>query len=69
MYVEKTHKGHGGHVEIGGQDRGVTSPTFTWVLGIEFKSPGLCSKHLHPLSHLDGPKQAQFIADDRHESH
>lgn len=29
--------------------------TFTWVLGIELKSPGLHDRHLYTFSHLTSP--------------
>lgn len=36
------------------------SSTFTWVLGIELRSPGFHSKCLYPLDHLNGSAQVIF---------
>lgn len=43
-------------LEVRGQLCGVIlSIYFMWILGIELELPGLCCKHLCPLSHFTAP--------------
>lgn len=52
------HASHYTHMEVGGWfcSVGFFPSTFMWIVGLEFRLPGMRSKHPYPANHLLSPE-------------